>query len=93
MNYIDDLPQSATHTTTKPNVTTYVPTYRHNDSKNNNLNECKFSIICNNNGTNIVFRFVHFFSYFINRINFHFSFFCCRADFGINKLPMFETNL
>ncbi|KAH7641189.1 hypothetical protein HUG17_4233 [Dermatophagoides farinae] len=71
MNYIDDLPQSATHTTTKPNVTTYVPTYRHNDSKNNNLNECKFSIICNNNGTNIVFR----------------------ADFGINKLPMFETNL
>ncbi|KAH9415163.1 hypothetical protein DERP_006253 [Dermatophagoides pteronyssinus] len=55
---------------------TYVPTaaatttttYR---NPNDNLNECKFSFVCNNNGTNIVFR----------------------ADFGISKLPLFETNL
>nr|XP_027206169.1 probable WRKY transcription factor protein 1 [Dermatophagoides pteronyssinus]XP_027206170.1 probable WRKY transcription factor protein 1 [Dermatophagoides pteronyssinus] len=84
MNYIDDdddspkqQQQQSRSRSAKTTAQTYVPTaaattttttYR---NPNDNLNECKFSFVCNNNGTNIVFR----------------------ADFGISKLPLFETNL
>ena len=73
MNYIDDddspkqQQQQSRSRSAKTTAQTYVPTaaaatttttYR---NPNDNLNECKFSFVCNNNGTNIVFRFVLFF--------------------------------